>query len=257
MPELPEVETIARELGPRLVGRHIVSVDVLHPRIVRHSPRPLEEALQGRRISAVQRHGKFLLVQTGAEWLTIHLGMTGQLLFDAPPSKHTRAIIRLDDSTLLYEDIRMFGSLESGRDRVDELGPDALESGWHQRLRGRNASVKALLLNQSLVAGIGNIYCDEALFRAGIPPQLRSNRLSRARAEHLEHTVHGLLEEAIACRGSSVSDYVDTNGQQGGFQLRHRVYARAGQPCVTCATPIRRSIVAQRGTHFCPACQKR
>lgn len=259
MPELPEVETIVRELAPRITGRHILSAEVLHPRIVRYCGADLSVCLAGRRIEEVQRHGKFILIRLNEGWLTIHLGMTGQLLLNAEPGIHTRAIFRLDDSTLLYDDIRMFGSIEwsAEPDRTRRLGPDALNAPeLSTDLLQRKAPVKAVLLNQSVFSGVGNIYADEALFRAGIHPRRPANRLSRERAAKLIEVVREVLAEAVEHRGSSVSDYVDTEGRRGSFQDRHRVYDREGKACMQCGAPIRKIVVAQRGTHYCPRCQR-
>jgi len=253
MPELPEVETIVRELNPRLRGRHIVSVEVLQPRITRHSPVDISHVLPGLRIQGVRRHGKFILIDLDQGCLTIHLGMTGQLLFDSPLGPYTRAIFVLDDATLLYDDTRMFGAIEFGSKRVDRLGPDALTQVAPESLK-RKAQIKAVLLNQTVFSGVGNIYADEALFRAGIKPTARS--ISRPRAIKLLAAVDEVLREAIEHRGSSVSDYVDTEGRRGSFQQQHRVYAREGLPCVVCGALIRKTVVAGRGTHFCPNCQR-
>jgi formamidopyrimidine-DNA glycosylase len=185
--------------------------------------------------------------------------MTGQLLFDTAPGAHTRAVFRLDDATLLYDDIRMFGSIEwsAEKTRAARLGPDALNSEeLSPALLRRRAPIKAVLLNQSVFSGVGNIYADESLFRAGIHPRRRADRLSAARAARLISVVRDLLAEAVDFRGSSVSDYVDTEGRRGSFQERHQVYAREGLPCIRCGTPIRRIVVAQRGTHYCPGCQR-
>jgi formamidopyrimidine-DNA glycosylase len=259
MPELPEVETIVRELSPRLQGRHIVTAEILNSRIVRHSRSDLSDVLAGRRIEQVGRHGKFIVVRLDLGYLTVHLGMTGQLLFNAARTPYTRAVLQLDDAALHYDDIRMFGSLEWGAtpERVAQLGPDILAAGADiDRIRRHRAPIKSVLLNQSVLAGLGNIYTDEALFRAGIHPKRRADKLSAARIANLLTTIRSLLEEAISCRGSSVSDYVDTEGRQGTFQQRHRVYGREGLPCVQCAGPIKRTVLAQRGTHFCPVCQR-
>jgi formamidopyrimidine-DNA glycosylase len=259
MPELPEVETIVRELRPRLTGRHIVSAEVLHPRIVRYCDEDLSSAAAGRRIEEILRHGKFILLRLDRGWITIHLGMTGRIVFDAPPGPYTRAVFVLDDSTLLYDDVRMFGSIEWSAEpgRTSRLGPDALASGdLPPELLRRRTPVKAALLNQSVFSGIGNIYADEALFRAGIHPRRRADRLSPARAGRLAAIVRELMGEAVAFRGSSVSDYVDTEGRRGSFQQRHQVYGREGLPCPRCGTPIRRIVLAGRGTHYCPRCQR-
>jgi formamidopyrimidine-DNA glycosylase len=259
MPELPEVETIVRELAPRLTGRHILTADIRHARIVRYADCDVATAVAGRRIETVSRHGKFILVQLDEGVITIHLGMTGQLLFDTSPGPYTRAIFQLEDSTLLYDDIRMFGSIEWSAEpgRTTRLGPDALNGGdLSPVLLRRRAPVKAVLLNQAVFSGVGNIYADESLFRAGIHPARRADRLSPRRAANLVSVVRDVLAEAVAFRGSSVSDYVDTEGRRGGFQDRHQVYGREGLPCPCCGTPIRRIVVAQRGTHFCPRCQR-
>jgi len=254
MPELPEVETIVRELAPRIIGRRIVSVEVLQPRITRHSTEDITRVLPGRRIENVRRHGKFILIDLDEGALTIHLGMTGQLLFDTSPTPYTRVMFTLDDTLLLYDDTRMFGAIEFGSARVAKLGPDALTELAPEKLK-RKAHIKAVLLNQSVFSGIGNIYADEALFRAGIKPTARN--ISRPRAKRLIQVIDEVLREAIDSRGSSVSDYVDTEGRRGSFQNRHRVYARENQPCVTCGTLIRKTVVAGRGTHYCPKCQIR
>ena len=253
MPELPEVETIVRELSPRLRGRHIVGIEIFQPRIVRHSTSDLTSVLPGRRIRDVRRHGKFIVIDLDEGCVTIHLGMTGQIRFDGIPGPHTRALITLDDGLLLYDDSRMFGAIEYGTARVDRLGPDALKGLSPAKLK-RKAPIKGVLLNQSVFSGVGNIYADEALFRAGIRPTARS--ISEARAKKLLAAVDDVLREAIEFRGSSVSDYIDINGRSGSFQDRHRVYAREGLPCVNCGTPIRKIVVAGRGTHYCPKCQR-
>lgn len=259
MPELPEVETIVRELAPRITGRHILSAEILHLRIVRYCAADLSQRLAGRRILEVGRHGKFILIRLDEGWLTIHLGMTGQLLIDGTPGIHTRAVFRLDDCTVVYDDARMFGSIEWSPEpgRTLRLGPDALNSPEiPPELLQRRAPVKAVLLNQSVFSGVGNIYADEALFRAGIHPRRRADRLSRNSAARLIEAVREVLAEAVEHRGSSVSDYVDTEGRRGGFQTRHLVYGREGLPCSRCGRPIRKIVVAQRGTHYCPACQR-
>jgi formamidopyrimidine-DNA glycosylase len=259
MPELPEVETIVRDLRPHLLGRCIRSVEILHSRVVRYSKHNLPDVLPGKRILDLQRHGKFILLGLDSGWLTIHLGMTGQLVWNGVPGVHTRVIFTLEGGTLLYNDIRMFGAIEWSAQprRTAGLGVDALGmSVTPAQLLERRGPIKAVLLNQSLLSGVGNIYADEALFRAGIHPRRRASRLSRPRAEHLLEVVRELLQEAVEYRGSSISDYVDASGARGSFQERHQVYGREGLPCVRCGLPIRRIVVAQRGTHYCPKCQR-
>lgn len=258
MPELPEVETIVRELAPRLRQRRIVVAEILHPRVTRYSRHDVALSATGRRIIDVSRYGKFILLTLDQGVLSVHLGMTGKLTFSAEPTPYTRAIFQLDDATLLFDDIRTFGSIEwsPAPDRTAALGPEPLQASagdFHEALAGRKATIKSLLLNQSVLRGIGNIYADEALFRARIHP--KSVRLSRRRAARLLSSIQEVLEEAILHRGSSVSDYVDTNGRRGDFQGRHRVYGREGLPCPACGAAIRRIVVGQRGTHYCPKCQ--
>jgi formamidopyrimidine-DNA glycosylase len=259
MPELPEVETIVRDLRPYLLGRCIRSVEVLHSRVVRYSHHNLEDVLPGKRILDLQRHGKFILVQLDSGWLTVHLGMTGQLVWNGVVGPHTRIVMTLDGGTLLYNDIRMFGGMEWSLQprRTARLGLDALGTSVSPtQLLERKGPIKAVLLNQSVLSGIGNIYADEALFRAGIHPRRRASQISRPRVERLLAVVRELLQEAVEYRGSSVSDYVDGSGARGTFQERHQVYGREGLPCVRCGCPIRRIVVAQRGTHYCPKCQR-
>jgi formamidopyrimidine-DNA glycosylase len=259
MPELPEVETIVRELAPRLRGRRIVSAEILHPRTTRYSQADVAANAAGKCIVDVGRRGKFIVVPLDDGCLTIHLGMTGRLLMDSNRTPYTRAIFELDGSTLMFDDIRTFGSIEwaSSPERTAALGPEPLEVDlkiFYEAIRGRKAPIKSLLLNQRVLRGIGNIYADEALFRAGVRPSARE--LSLTRAERLLASVKEVLEEAILHRGSSVSDYVDPSGTEGGFQDRHRVYGRQGLPCLICGTPIKRIVIAQRGTHYCSRCQR-
>ena len=193
----------------------------------------------------------------------VHLGMTGRVLLGGPAGKHTHAILTLDRGVLLYDDSRQFGCIEFSQDfpkRVARLGPEPLEVSFDDfaaALRRRKTRIKPLLLNQAFVRGMGNIYADEALFRAGIHPLAFASRLRADRARKLYDAMIAVLTEAIAAGGSSISDYVDAEGRKGFFQLSHRVYQRTGEPCVTCETPIRRVIVTQRSSHFCPLCQKR
>lgn len=257
MPELPEAETIVRGLRPYVEGRRIAGAEFFARRV---SP-DAAEVLAGERIAAVRRYGKqvLLVLESGASIL-IKLGMTGALLWNGEPGPYTRA--RLDfegGGVLLFDDIRQFGSLRLVREPPGGLGPDPFEiagEDFGARLRSRNTEAKRALLDQSLVRGLGNIYTDEALFRAGIHPRARTRRLSMARAQRLHAEIVGLLDEAIELGGSSISDYVDAEGRRGMFQTRHQVYGKTGQPCRRCGMPIERIVVAQRGTHFCPRCQR-
>ncbi|HWB85575.1 MAG TPA: bifunctional DNA-formamidopyrimidine glycosylase/DNA-(apurinic or apyrimidinic site) lyase [Bryobacteraceae bacterium] len=264
MPELPEVETVVRSIAP-LVGRRVVTAEFRGLRVLRGAhPEEIAARLQGRRFAAVRRYGKFIVLSLDAGgYLVIHLGMTGRLLLGGPPGKHTHVILTLDRGVLLYEDSRQFGSFEYSAEfpgRVSRLGPEPLEiafADFAAALRRRKTSLKALLLNQSFVRGIGNIYADEALFRAGIHPLAMAARLRTPRPRRLYDAIIEVLTEAIAAGGSSISDYVDAQGRKGFFQFSHRVYQRTGEPCVVCGTPIRRLLVAQRSSHFCPKCQRR
>jgi formamidopyrimidine-DNA glycosylase len=261
MPELPEVETIVRGLAPRLTGTRVLAAEFRCPRVVRGEP----ERIVGKTIHAVRRHGKYIVIDfaDASASLGIHLGMTGKLLLDHELGAHSHAVITLDRGVLVYDDIRQFGRIELSdqfANRLERLGPDPLSLSTDEftsRLRARRAMIKPLLLNQNFLRGMGNIYTDEALHRAGIHPRALSSRISKERAARLHGSIQEVLLESIETGGSSVSDYVDSDGRRGSFQLRHRVYGKEGEPCPACATAIRRILVAQRGTHFCPACQKR
>jgi formamidopyrimidine-DNA glycosylase len=264
VPELPEVETITRALAPRLRGRRIVSAEFHCPRVLRGNPDETAAELAGRKVRAVKRHGKFIEIELeGGRSFVVHLGMTGRLLLNGTPGKHTHAVLTLDRGVLLYDDSRQFGRLELSTGlpaRVRKLGPEPLEvtrEELAERLRRRRTRMKALLLNQRFLRGIGNIYADEALFRAGIHPLAVAARLRADRVTKLHAAIRKVLGEAIAAGGSSVSDYVDVDGRQGSFQVRHNVYQKTGEPCPRCGATIRRILVAQRGTHFCPRCQKK
>ena len=212
----------------------------------------------GQRIHEVRRYGKFILIGLDHGLLAIHLGMTGKLLAGGERGPHTRAVLVLDKGRVLFNDVRQFGSVRWLKQAPDHLGPDALEISadeFADRLRARKARLKALLLNQVFLRGLGNIYADESLFRAGVHPLAIAARLSQKRARSLHTAIREVLFAAIAKGGSSISDYVDANGSQGSFQTEHRVYQRTGEPCLNCGTPIRRILVAQRATHFCPKCQ--
>jgi formamidopyrimidine-DNA glycosylase len=262
LPELPEVETVVRSLSAHLEGKTIVSAILLSPLVTRADLHRTANLLAGRRIVALRRRGKQILVELDTGLLYIHLGMTGKLLWNAVPGKHARAILELDDGRLVFDDIRQFGRFEyyaALPAQLDRPGPDALDIGFgdfYERLRAHRSRIKPLLLNQSVFGGLGNIYVDELLFRAHIHPRALASRISKKRAQRLHSEIAPLLRTAIEQGGSSISDYVDAAGQRGNFQTMHKVYGRAGMPCVTCSTPIRRIVVAQRGTHFCPKCQR-
>jgi formamidopyrimidine-DNA glycosylase len=260
MPELPEVETVVRTVAPHLIGRTILSARFTSRFVTPGNRAKLARQVAGRRIESVSRRGKFIVIQLDAGELAIHLGMTGKLLTSGLGTPHTHGTFTLDDGVLLYDDPRQFGRIEWGDARAKKLGPEPLEIGlaeFSHRLRARKTRIKALLLNQAFLAGLGNIYVDEILFQSGIHPLASASRLSVARAAKVHQAMVETLRLAIEHRGSSVSDYVDAEGNRGEFQTLHRVYGREGEPCVVCAAPIKKVVVAGRGTHYCPACQKR
>ena len=262
MPELPEVETVVRSVAAQLAGRRIVSARFTSRFVTPGSRSKLSQKLAGRRIESVKRRGKFIVIALDEGTLTVHLGMTGKLLLEGEAGQHTHGVFHLDDGMLLYHDPRQFGRIEFSEDappRVARLGPEPLEIGFdafRARLR-RKTKIKALLLNQTFLAGLGNIYADESLFAAGIHPLTPASRLTEARARKLYDAIRGILAHAIRLGGSSISDYVNGRGERGWFQMEHRVYGREGQPCIHCGKRIRKILVAQRGTHYCPACQKK
>ncbi len=255
LPELPEAETIARSLRGAVSERTVISAEFLSKRVSPDDP----ARLVGRTIRDVARYGKQLLLQLDRGFVQVKLGMTGALLVNGVRGAHTRAVLDFNDgSWLLYDDIRQFGSLGLIDAPPDSLGPDPLEitaAGFAARLRARRGKLKPLLLNQGFLRGLGNIYVDEALHRAGLHPLANAERLKAGRAEALHGAIVELLNEAIAHRGSSISDYVDAAGQRGSFQQLHRVYGKEGEACGQCSEAIERIVVAQRGTHFCPVCQ--
>lgn len=260
MPELPEVETVLRTVAPRLTGRTILDARFSSRFVMREDPDLAAEAVRGRRVETLQRYGKFIVVSlSGGVELSFHLGMTGKLLWEGTPGPYTRAVFETDGGLLLFDDIRQFGRIELNGRRAAALGPDALtitEEDFVRRLGLRRGRIKPLLLNQAFVGGMGNIYTDEALFRARIHPLARAERLGQARVRRLYRAMQEVLMESVARGGSSISDYVDAEGRAGAFQLLHRVYGKEGEPCPACGTAIRRTVVGQRGTHYCPRCQR-
>jgi formamidopyrimidine-DNA glycosylase len=262
VPELPEVETVVRTVGPYLKGRRIVSASFSSRHVVRQDFTMLASSLAGRVVRDVTRHGKFIVILLDRGALVIHLGMTGKLLVGSAPGPYTRAVFELEDGLLVYDDIRHFGRIEWSQDlpaRVAGLGPDPLSitaGDLLARLRSHRTRMKALLLNQRFLRGIGNIYADEILFLARIHPLAIASRLGAKRAAALHTAMRDVLERAIQLGGSSISDYVDAEGHTGSFQIFHQVYGRKGLPCPSCGGPIRRITVAQRGTHYCPRCQR-
>jgi formamidopyrimidine-DNA glycosylase len=289
MPELPEVETIACGVNERVRGDRIVEIwFCAYPQPFKNPPEIQFKGLEGRTILAVHRTGKHIVCELGpvgdkpasasvsplderavksnAQWI-VHLGMTGRLLVttpEAPLAAHTHARLRLASGReLRFVDPRRFGRLEfrdlSRSEPFRAAGADPLEvtaEEFRLLFHGRRLPIKAALLNQKLLSGVGNIYADESLFRAGIRPRRQCVRLTRAELEGLRLALREVLKEAIRMGGSSVSDYVDANGVRGLFQLEHCVYQRTGLPCRRCQRPILRMVLAGRGTHYCPHCQR-
>ena len=272
MPELPEVETIVRELRPKVIGRRILGVSVRYGRIVRpQSPAVFGKSVKGRKIISVDRRGKLIIIKlSGGKFLLVHLKMTGQLIFNQKfADKHTHLILNLNGGQELhYNDQRKFGFVFSTdqkglqsiiNDRFqfgpEPLGKELTEEHLETVFRNKKAPIKALLLNQKLIAGLGNIYADESLFRAGIHPARRDGTLNGIEIEKLHKSIRGVLRESIAAGGSSARNYRRTTGELGKFQDRHRVYQRHGEPCLSCGTGLERIVVAGRGTHFCKRCQ--
>src|SRR5271163_4541627 len=274
MPELPEVETIARGLATRVTGDVIESIWLgQKPELLKSPATEIAAALDHSRISTVRRMGKHIVFDlepnrvrkktgpTQAQWI-VHLGMTGRLQVCEPQSevlKHTHAILKLASGReLRFVDPRRFGRLSVARAGDFEAGGlEPLEADLDRFLalfRGRKTPIKSALLNQKLLRGVGNIYADESLFRAGIRPRRTAASLTRAELARLYSAIQEVLKEAIALGGSSISDYVDSDGEEGFFQLQHRVYGREGEPCLVCGTPIKRVVISGRSSHYCSHC---
>jgi formamidopyrimidine-DNA glycosylase len=287
VPELPEVETIARSLDKRVAGDVIDSVWLgSKPEPLKSRAEEIVAALESRRIARVRRVGKHIVfdlavdglprgrksekkleggrprsTQAGGQWI-VHLGMTGRMLVCKPDDemeKHTHAIVRLASGReLRFVDPRRFGRLSVARG-FEAAGSEPLEVELERFVglfRGRKMPIKNALLNQKLLSGVGNIYADESLFRARIRPRRRAASLSREDLRRLYLAVREVLTEAIELGGSSISDYVDADGEEGFFQLQHRVYGREGEPCLVCKADIKRVVIAGRSSHYCPKCQK-
>jgi formamidopyrimidine-DNA glycosylase len=273
MPELPEVETIARTLEPAVRGRVIAGIELLYRPLLRRGGRKDLEGMKGRRVLGVDRRGKMLLIACeGGRTLVFHLKMTGQFSLAAPGEardKHTRLVVRFEDGAneLLFRDVRKFGFLlclegdpMAACGELACLGPEPLKVGIEEfaalivRRKGR---IKSLLLNQTVIAGIGNIYADEMLFDARIHPETPASSLGKKAVGRLYDSMKMILTLAIAEKGSTLQDYRDAEGKAGNFQFFHKVYDRKGKPCVICGTPVRMTRIGGRSSHFCPKCQRR
>jgi formamidopyrimidine-DNA glycosylase len=290
VPELPEVEITRRQIAPLLVGRKVRRVHTTRPSyLFLTRPERLRRALTGRTVTALARRGKYLVADLDdAARLVVHLGMTGQLFGSsarsprllsaaqrgslAPeeqasfrPDAHTHLRLEFEDggAEVYLRDVRKFGKvlwLRAGErhERLELLGVDALDvtgALLFEGTRGRKAAIKSALLDQSLLAGVGNIYADEALFLSRVRPSRRAGQVTRRECDLLAESLLRVLRRSIETGGSSISDYVAPDGADGAYQSERRVYARDGEPCGVCETKIRRSVVGQRGTHYCPRCQ--
>jgi formamidopyrimidine-DNA glycosylase len=286
MPELPEVESLRRILARSATGLTIVSAKVLEPRLRRKVSHDFEAAIAGRRIEALARRAKYLILElAGGDALLVHLGMSGSLTHrpgnaaaggpafadhdESLDPAHDHVEFRLDDgSRIVYNDPRRFGLLKlvpagtlDSTVELRGLGPEPLGKAFSAeylalKARGRRVAIKNLLMDQRIVAGIGNIYAAEILFRAAVRPTRRAGRLSRAEIARIAAATRSVLREAIGKRGTTFRSYRDSRGQPGGFSSRLRVYGREGEACYTCSTPIRNVIIGQRASFFCPQCQK-
>jgi formamidopyrimidine-DNA glycosylase len=276
MPELPEVETVAQGLRRRALGRRIASVEVRHASIIGGSAEEFAATLTDRTLASISRKGKAIAIELTSEdgspprFLLVRLGMTGQLTVaphEAPTELHTHVIMALDDGReeLRFRDIRRFGRLRSLTVQELEkifgaLGPDAqlvTEQEFQTVMRRRKGAIKSWLMNQNLVAGLGNIYADEALFEARIHPLSQPGSISADKARVLFKAVRKVLRRAVNLGGTTFSDYMDLEGRPGGFLNKLRVYQHTGEPCRRCGQAIRRIVIAGRSSHFCPRCQPR
>lgn len=290
MPELPEVEITRRAIAPLLVGRKIARLHTTAPSYFFITPPDVLRAkLDGQSLSSLERKGKYLVAGIPGEGrLLLHLGMTGQLFsseatsvrllsataraalapeeqgeFEPDPHTHMRFEFEDGGPQVLFRDVRKFGKVMliargESNDRLDRLGDDALGVTGEKLFRAsrkRKTAIKALLLDQSVIAGVGNIYADEALFYAGVRPGRRAAAMTRRECEAIASEVRRVLARSIETGGSSISDYIAPDGSDGGYQDERRVYSRTGEPCYVCESTIRRKLVAQRGTHYCPQCQ--
>ncbi len=273
MPELPEIETVARHISPKLRGLEVRKAQLLYPRVLRDKGPNSLAKLKGKRVIGVRRRGKMLLIDFEGEMsLLFHFKMTGQFLFSPwsePVDKHTHFILRFKEEAreLRFRDVRKFGFISILRSsdvfslkELKNLGPEPLEISFSRFIdlfRGRKAGLKSLLLKQSFIAGIGNIYSDEILFESKLHPLIRASSLDEDDLKRMFKAMKKILRKAIRSRGSSVRDFVDCEGEEGGYQNFLRVYGRESLPCVVCGEKIVRIRLSGRSSFFCPGCQKR
>ena len=270
MPELPEVETVVRHLRPRLAGRTIRRFEASWPKVTAPAPvKTVAGQLANRQIVEVARRGKFILLELDRGLVHIHLRMTGRLLLaptDAPLGPHDRARFCLSgDDDLVFRDMRKFGRIGYLQDRSTleaQLGPEPLDEVFTgdllaTLLKGHKRQIKPLLLDQSFIAGLGNIYVDEALFAARIHPRALSHRVSRAKAHALHSAIREILAGSIAAQGTTFINFTWGADETGGYRMALKVFGRQGQPCPVCGTALVKQWIGQRGTHFCPRCQRK
>jgi formamidopyrimidine-DNA glycosylase len=263
MPELPEVETIRREILPFVKGKTFSGLEIIdHRNIKGISPKQLEKKLSRKKILGIERRAKYLVFPLSpGGYLVVHLGMTGRLLF--APDGYVKIVFKFSDGKKLYfSDARLFGKVRYfDEDPKLELGPEPFSKEFtparlKEMLAKKKIAVKVALLDQKMLSGVGNIYANEALFRAGIDPRRKTNSLADSEIKKLHAAILAVLSEAIKLRGTSDSWYVDASGKKGGFQERLKVYGRKGEPCYKCRSKVVRISLGQRGTFYCPRCQK-
>lgn len=274
MPELPEVETIRRDLEKELVGRTVLGITSSAPKVLQPSLKAVLEAIRGRRIEGFERKGKLLLIRlSGGKTLGVHLRLTGRLLIrneGEPEDEYQRAEFKLSGGKeLRFSDLRLFGYIKLFKDEkeveetLSKIGPEPLskelnDEKFYEIIKRTSRPIKIVLLDQNLISGVGNIYANEALFEAGVHPQTKANALTKNQAIELYKATEQVLKDGLALRGATIGDemYRDAYGQRGGYEKRVRVYQQVGKPCPKCKTEIKRINLGGRGTFFCPACQR-
>ena len=278
MPELPEVETVAKGLRQTIVGKKVKDIQAIFPAIVKQKFNIFKQAVTQRKIKGVRRRAKYLLIDlSGGKTILVHLGMTGNLLLAVRPelkasptlncNKHDHLVFKFSGSNacLYYNDQRKFGKIkvfdtdkENQVPELKKLGPDAIDitpSEFADIFRRRKGRIKSALLNQQIVAGLGNIYADESLFEARINPAQKVDELSKPKLIQLHKAINKILQKAIKAGGSSIDNYLNIDGRMGEFQLQHMVYGREGEKCKRCGAKIKRIKISQRSSYFCPRCQ--
>lgn len=264
MPELPEVETIRRELEKAVLGKTLIGVRIHNPKVIRSPSEPLSKIGKGTRIEKILRKAKVLILElSNGKSLVIHLKMTGQLIYPGGGGTSRVSFLFSDGKALDLNDRRLFAEVRLLEDWktlkfIRELGPEPFELShvqFRHMLSGKKTKIKPLLMDQTFISGIGNLYANEALFRAKIHPRRPASSLSKKEQENLLKEIKATLDEAIRYKGSSVDQYVRLNGSPGDYKRLHRIYDREGRPCTVCRTPIKKMALAGRGTYFCPECQ--